>query len=125
MQMCEKHWTMLREAIEARGLTPFIAKDGQEAMQQAIDQIEGDDTHYDPLAASNWLITGRALEMGGLYLMSGDYCPVCEVMKHMSQTPIVPGGPPAGEAWVEKHWIEGPADAALAECVRRGMVKTQ
>ena len=49
------------------------------------------------MAAHN-MIVGRALELGGLYLMTGDYCPVCEAMKH---------GQP------ETHWIDGPSDAVL------------
>jgi hypothetical protein len=123
MQICEKHWAMVRAAIEARGLSHLVAKSGEQLMANTIAESKGEDAPYDPLAAVNWMISGRALEQGGLYLMTGDYCPVCEVMKHTAHIPKAPGETePAGEAWVERHWIDGPADAALAHCREQGLV---
>jgi hypothetical protein len=120
MQICEKHWAMLRLAIETRGLSQFVVTDGETAMKQALDQLDGHDAPYDPLASCAWMIMGRATQQGGLYLMTGDYCPICEAVKHTNLD-----GVPVPQAEVEKHWTDGPADAALAECKRLGMVQTQ
>lgn len=125
MQICPDHYEKLKAAIEARGLTRLIAKDAQTSFDAAVREIQGEPAEpgdYDPLAACCWMIMGRALEMAGLYLMTGDLCPVCEAMKHTAHWPRnAQETEPAGEAWVEKHWIDGPADAALAHCQRNGL----
>lgn len=125
MKFCQPHWDKLRAAIEARGLSHLVAKDAQTAMADTVAQLEGTATeaNYDPLMNAHWMITGRALQMGGLYLMMADHCPVCEVMKHMAHIPRTPEETePAGAAWVESHWIDGPADAVLTYCQERGLV---
>lgn len=123
MKFCQKHWDMLRSAIEARGLMHLVAKSGEAAMERAVEEVEGraDDTSYDPLMSAHWMISGRAIEMGGLYLMTGDLCPICEVVENTSHWPREGESEPVGAAWVEKQWIEGPADAALAYCQERGL----
>jgi hypothetical protein len=123
MQFCQKHWDMLRTAIEARGLTHLIAKSGEAAMERAVDELQGraDDSSYDPLMAAHWMIANRAVEMGGLYFLSGGHCPVCEAIKHTAHWPREGENEPAGEAWVESHWIDGPADAVLTHCQERGL----
>jgi hypothetical protein len=127
MELCAKHWASLRAAIETRGLMGLVAKDAPTAMQHAVDEVEGtaDPKDYDPLASACWMIYGVALERGGLYLMSGDLCPICEAMKHTAHLPkngeIIGVGEPVGEAFVESYWIDGPADTVLAECRKRGI----
>lgn len=123
MKFCQKHWDMLRAAIETRGLMHLVAKGGEAAMERAVDEINGvaTDATYDPLMAAHWMISGRAIEIGGLYLMTGDHCPVCEAMAHTSHWPRAGETEPLGEAGVEKHWIDGPADAVLVYCQERGL----
>lgn len=106
MKICEKHWAMFRAAIETRGLAKLVAKDGRTAMDQMVADLQYGTLpeNYDPLMSCNMMVTSRALEVGGLYMLSGDYCPVCEAMKHLD-----------GEA-TETEWINGPADAALKYC---------
>lgn len=80
------------------------------------------DKTYDPLMEAHLMISGRAIQMGGLYLMSGDYCPICEVMTHMDGKPR----DPTGRIWrapeIERAWIDGPADAVLEYCQERDLV---
>lgn len=94
MKFCQPHWDRLRHAIQARGLSDLIAKDGAEAAQQMRDDIEGKpktlDT-FDPLMAAHWMIVNNAMEMikgvGGnpLALMCQDSehpeleCPICHL----------------------------------------------
>lgn len=113
MQFCTDHWDKLRAAIVSRGLDHLVAKDGKAAISNEIAKLNGEEGKYDPLMSCHWMITNRALETGGMYLMftkedGTQYCPVCEAVN-------VGGGE-------ESHWIDGPADAALAECKRRGLI---
>lgn len=86
MKFCESHWQKLRNAIEARGLTPFIAKDGTVAAAQMAKQVEeqrsGKHT-FDPLMQAHWAVAGNVMDYIGatgnnpLYLMtSGPEDPV-------------------------------------------------
>lgn len=123
MQFCQKHWDMLRAAINDRGLSHLVAKSSEEAMESIVAQLQGGEGDYDPLMDCYWMITNRALEVGGLYLLSGDLCPVCEAMKHTAHIPALGSttNEPAGAEWVEKHWIDGPADAVLKHCQQQGL----
>jgi hypothetical protein len=113
MKFCMPHWDALRKAIDDRGLTHLVAKDGATATANMAAELTGQKTaqHYDPLMDAHWMITGNALKMGGLYLMTADpdgneYCPLCEVRKH--------GGDP-------QEWIDGCTDSILASCQERGL----
>ena len=134
MKFCDHHWAMLRTAIDQRGLTQFVQGPDQHAttMQAVVEAMQGGNNDlarqlereapYDPLWSALWMIQNRALEQGGLYMMTGDHCPVCEAMKHLGSLPLEPNGPAVGEAFVEQEWINGPADAAHQECIRRGLL---
>lgn len=118
MQFCKVHWEQLRTAIKERGLDHLVSKSGEEAVQRMVEEIEGveSNNNFDPLIAAHNMILDRALQMGGLYLFSGDYCPICEVMKHMDGKP----GDITGRLWsakeIEFDWINGPANAVLEHC---------
>src|SRR5206468_3503602 len=96
MQICQDHWKLMRDAIEARGMSGLIAKDGQTAIKNEVAQLEaakaGDpEPHkaspFDPLMSMHWHFTNEALRCGGLYLLTpspdgGEFCPLCEFVKH-------------------------------------------
>lgn len=110
MKFCQGHWDKLRAAIDQRGLTPLVAKDGRMAMQNTVLELEGraDEAQFDPLMNAHWMIVGRALDLGGMYLMGstpegGEYCPVCEVMKHPESC-----AEPVTAEQIEDYWINGP-----------------
>lgn len=83
---------MMRDAVETRGLSSLVAKDGQEAIERTVDELEGGDhkKNFDPLMSMHWHFTNEAIRCGGLYLMGESdsaendrqYCPVCEFVKH-------------------------------------------
>ena len=112
MKICPEHWDKLREAIKARGLWPLVLRNGEEAAARAVAELEGkaDKASYDPLMNCVWMIYGRATELGGLYLYTGDFCAICEAVKHSRI-----GGDDGfrDTQHVESHWIDGPADAVL------------
>jgi hypothetical protein len=124
MKICKPHWDKLRTALRERGIDHLGAKSGKEAADDAVTELQGGDPEYDPTMACNNMIWSQGLKMGGLYLMSqkedgSEYCPICEAIAHMQ--------PPSGmtKEEQERSWIDGPADAALAESRRRGLVPNQ
>lgn len=96
MRICKEHWSLCRQAIDDRGMSGLIAKDGKTAVDDAVADLQGvpDPKHerFDPLMSMNWHWTNEALRCGGLYLMAvdaeanpandGHYCPICEFVKH-------------------------------------------
>lgn len=118
MRICQPHWDKLRAAIKARRIDRFGAKSGEEAIEDMKADLEGRPHDYDPTMDCNNMIFGRALAEGGLYLMgtkeNGEhYCPICEVIRHKPDISVEEH---------ERHWIDGPADAALAHCRALGLV---
>ncbi len=118
MKFCQPHWNRLKTAIESRGLGHLIAANGRDAHARAVGELKGENTlsDYDPLMSAHWQISSRAIEILGLGLMTGDYCPVCEVLK--DYPPIPPGHRYADN---ESYWIDGPADSALDFCRAQGI----
>lgn len=111
MKFCQSHWDQLGAAIEARGLSHLVAKSGADAAKRMVEELRGqatDDT-YDPLMAAHWMLSGRALECGGSYLLGGEYCPLCEAEK---------GGGPGTAA----QWVEGCTDAVRKHCIEKGLI---
>lgn len=114
MKMCDKHWPMLRKAIEDEGLGKFIGNSDSvraEVEAAAAGEPLEDSKGFDPLFRANSMIMSAAVKNGGLYLLTGDYCPICEAIKHTSGTPREGETEPAGEEWVERHWTVGVAQS--------------
>jgi hypothetical protein len=122
MKICQTHWDKLKSAIDDRGIGHLGAKSGEQALDNAVEEIEGRPADFDPIMSCNYMIWNHALEMGGLYLMGkkdddSDFCPICEAVAHK---------PDDSEAqWVEDYWIQGPAEAAMKECRERGLAPQQ
>lgn len=111
MKMCQPHWDALRKAIEDRGLYHLVAKDGKTAIDNLKAELEGrgDKSNYDPLMTANLMICDTALQMGGLYLLNGEHCPLCEAAKHLG-------------ANAPEVWINGCTDSILEYCQKHGIV---
>ncbi len=124
MKFCQAHWDKLREAVKVRGLWHLVAQNGEQAIENEIAKIEGraDNRNYDPLMSCHWMIVNRALDLGGLYLMTGDYCPICESIKHTVGKLKDENDQPCTQEGEERYWIDGPADAALKHCQEIGLV---
>lgn len=112
MKMCQQHWVALRAAIDARGLSHLIAKNGEAAVEKTLGELQGqaESETYDPLLSAYFAIMGNALEMGGMYLLTGDFCPICESEAH--------GVHPA------EWWFTHAADEQLQRAKELGLVVT-
>jgi hypothetical protein len=87
MKFCQPHWDRLKAEIQSHGVADFIAHDGEEAIARVVGQINGERQtreNYDPLMSAHWMIVSRAIDCGGLYLLTGDHCPLCELKTHSS-----------------------------------------
>jgi hypothetical protein len=112
---------MLRAACKARGMEHLCHRGGEAALEATVRQLKNEDTpkDFDPLLQANWMIFGRALDLGGLYMMSdaedgSERCPVCEPIKHLEHTYTKEYGAPIDRyPTMEAHWIDGVMDAVL------------
>lgn len=107
--MCAAHWSELREAIEVRALSPFVNQSGEAAATEIVSGASGTrdkSRPYDPLLSANMSIWAHAVHCGGLYLLHGELCPLCE----MEQNTI-------GKA---ADWINPCCDEILADFRTKG-----
>ncbi len=112
MKFCDPHWVALKKAIDDRGLGHLNSKSGEEAVARLLDQVDGPKKQtYDPLMSAHNMITANAIHAGGLYLLTGDHCPLCELDKHKAQM---------GEC--SEDWIKNAADGALRYCRENKLV---
>ena len=134
MKACSKHWQMLRAAIEERGLSHLVAKDGHAAMEPMVLQLEGREREamFDPLMSAYWMIVSAATARVGLSLYAGgdEQCPVCvgvawNLAKQaaLGADPDYNGGNPTTEADEERYWIDGPANAQRVIAEEKGLVQ--
>ena len=104
MKMCADHWTGCQTAIETRGLSHRISQNDEELKKRIENELKGieDKYDYDPLAQLCFAIYSQSLKAGGLYLLGGDYCPLCELKEKTGVDP--------------NEWINGAADAIFEHC---------
>ena len=112
MQICQTHWDAIRKALDDRGIGHLGAKTGQQAIAAISNELEGREAEndFDPLMGCNNMIFAEGLKRCGLVLMGAkedgsEYCPICESQRQYGE-------------W----WINGPADAMLAEAKEKGLV---
>lgn len=121
MNFCAPHWEKLKQAIRERGLWPLVSPSAEVAHEATLQEIQHGPSKetFDPLLNATWAIYGRALECGGIYLMTGDYCPLCELDKHIDQ---VKHPTPAPYTTPSDAWIGGCCDAQLTHARELGLV---
>ena len=110
MKFCQAHWDQLRKSIKDVGMEHLAAKDGKAAVTMMKNELENKgkkQDNFDPLMSAHWKILNNAIENGGLYLLQGEYCPLCELQKY--------GGKP-------NEWIEFATRDVLAEARKLGMM---
>lgn len=87
MQACKEHWEQLKKAIEEKGLSNLVSKDGKQVVERIKKELNNEHTIADPLLNAWMAIVNNALGAGGVYLLQKDeegnhYCPLCEGEKH-------------------------------------------
>lgn len=80
MRFCQRHWDLMRAAVEARGMTPLVSQGGASAAEKMVDELKAGSTldNFDPLMAMHWNIATNLMEKLGqsaLYLMGGPDAP--------------------------------------------------
>lgn len=116
MKFCQPHWEELRAAIQTRGLNHLVARSGEEATQRLRDELEGtaDNKTFDPLMAAHNQITARALEAGGIELLSSGDCPLCFIELGVKNG--------TGQDGAATNWISGCTDSILEYCTTAGLI---
>jgi len=119
MRICSDHWSQLRAAIEVRGLSKYVSKDGVAAaktLTAAFTDGENKDA-FDPLIQANFAIWGNALEAFGPDIMHEDApCPLCALDNHA--TICKDEGCPRETGM---NWINFAADAQLQNAKEMGL----
>lgn len=88
MNVCQPHWDELRGAIDDRGLSHLVAKDGVAAARNLEAQLQGTDAeeNYDPLMSAYWAIMANSLKCWGLGALADDFgCPLCALDRHAAE----------------------------------------
>lgn len=128
MKICKDHWQMMQTAVDERGMSCLIAKDGEAMMANTVRQLEeaqsnggvvSDETTketFDPLMSMHWHWCNGAIANGGLYLLGrnpdaedGEFCPVCEFAKHAKDFDV-------------KREIDAVGDQMRAYCVEQKLI---
>lgn len=112
--MCAEHWTRLRKEVEDSGMTHLVSRSGKEAFDKIVAPLtepasprNGADD-FDPLMGANFSIWGAALKDGGLAMMVGDKCPLCECCREN------PG--------LDEDWIKGSVADELNHARQLGLM---
>lgn len=118
MKFCDRHWQLLRAAINKRGLTP-LTKSGEAHVAALAEKREGP---FDPLMGAHNMIVVRVLDGAGLILLvpnedGTEKCPQC-----FAQATCTCTRPPEECQRDIDAWTDQVADLALEEATRRGLV---
>lgn len=114
MNICKDHWDKLREAIDLRGLSRFVAGSGEKAAAQL------DDNSYDPLMAANFAIWNNALKAFGLSMMQEHSpCPLCIMDEHAVECQDAECPRDSG-----MDWIIFAADGQLELAKQKGLISS-
>jgi hypothetical protein len=64
VKFCPTHWTALREAIDARGLTALVAESGEQAGRNMAQEISDGSRvdNFDPLMGAHNAIVAQAMD---------------------------------------------------------------
>lgn len=115
LRWCQPHWDALREAIDARGLTPWVSKGGEMAAKRVAAELggQGDARGFDPLLRAWSMMNTRIVGITGNLFD----CPLCQVQHHVDECrdPKCTAEPP-------QAYIDGCTDSLLAYARELGLV---
>ncbi len=87
MRFCQDHWDKLKDAVDARGLSAFVADDGSAVIDRVVAESESgpSKTTFEPLMAAHMAIVSNVLRIAGLEAMANnedgtDRCPLCFII---------------------------------------------
>lgn len=119
MKICQSHWDKLKAKVREAGMWHLVSADAQSAIERLKKELREEETVFDPLMACNNLISGHAIQAGGLYIMGrnedgSEYCPLCEVDKNKTLL---------GED--SDAWIDHATEACLRYCDENNLLNQQ
>lgn len=100
MKFCIPHWEKLKNGIKQRGLWHLVPTNGKEA----AEKLEAGQP--DPLMDAHNRVMMAAIRDGGPYILTGDYCPLCELGKAAKAQSEPP------DAMID-DWVNGACDDVL------------
>lgn len=110
MRMCDGHMDMIRKEINDVGLGSMISK----TPDDLAETIAGNGK-IDPLYSATMACSARAIHIGGTYLLGTfndgyEYCPLCEVKRHIS-------------VLADVEWVVDCVDAIYEHCIEHGLIE--
>jgi hypothetical protein len=120
-KICPEHWNQLREAIETRGMSHLIAKDGKVATDNVVASLQGIDTkeNFDPLMSANFAILGNSVQCFGIDILGESApCPLCLLDKHVKECV----DPECQMKQSGTDWIGFAADGSLETARELGLI---
>jgi hypothetical protein len=111
MQICSDHFHELKNAIRQRGLWELVTPDGFISTKSAKNEIDTEMSVsvFDPLVATSLMISEQALRAFGSYLLTSNFCPLCEVEGNLGNGMAL-------------EWIAVDTDAVLRFCIERNFL---
>lgn len=105
MKICSDHWNALRTAVEERGLSQFVSKDGETAVKRltsAFSNTADDADSFDPLMQANFAIWGNAMDaFGSAIVAEGAPCPLCALDQHIAECKDTDCHRESGADWIK------------------------
>jgi hypothetical protein len=108
VKFCKRHWQSLRDAIDARGLTPLVSQGGVAAAQRmaSASQEGSRPDNFDPLMGAHNTILMHALKAAGPAVLVDNEdgtarCPLCYLTEAHKQSCTDPNCEQDFEKWIE------------------------
>jgi hypothetical protein len=119
MQLCDKHYADIKDAMTLRGLWKLRPQTDEELKQKMKDaNLNGENaTNFDPLRGVTIGIYSNALQQGGEYLLhmkddGSHHCPLCEVLIHKGQDHV-------------DDWVNAASDEAMRRSIEYGLMPSE
>jgi hypothetical protein len=118
MQLCTLHWADLKTALDERGLTKFISKDGGVAIKALVAATSGAGDTFDPLMQASIMIMAQAIQSFGQEIMAEDApCPLCALDYHAAHCTA-----PGCKNETGADWVRFAADEQLSNAKQMGLI---
>lgn len=111
MNWCKPHWDALRAAIEAKGLSKFVARSSGEAIDKMTDDDKSDTEAFEPLMGC-WARINMAMLESPALRGRALACPLCILVAD-------------GQPDKVNNWLDGVTTEALNHAIHIGLVQSQ
>lgn len=130
MKFCQKHWDALIEGVKVRKMWRFVPQSGVEVFENAVLELQGHGSGFDPLSGAMWQLAGEVTDNvaksqspGAAIACMGDpiWCPMCAIQEWWDNPALNTTGMKRPEnAGDAQAWIDRKLDAALRYAREQG-----